>query len=229
MTSSEERSEGKEWRDETLDYYDQSNVEETPIEKFYPGRLRINNLGKVLQGRKFSRALDAGCGTGRFLSFLSSRADEVHSFDFSLNRLELFNSPNKVQADAEAIPYPDKSFDLILCSELIQHIRPEAVKKTISEMDRVLSEDGIIVAIFKNGENPLKSKPKNPITWFTRTDIQKLFNNFRVTFHGDRLMHDKLTFLLRKPYSQMFEKADSALSDKMLKFCDSLIAVCERK
>lgn len=47
-------------------------------------------------------------------------------------------------ADATSLPYQDNSFDVILIANAL-HVMPEP-KKALSEIDRVLREDGILIA-----------------------------------------------------------------------------------
>lgn len=54
--------------------------------------------------------------------------------DFGINNVEF------VTGVAEALPFPDASFDLIVCHTVIEHV--QNVDKSLTEMARVLSEGG---------------------------------------------------------------------------------------
>ncbi len=52
--------------------------------------------------------------------------------------------------------FPAYYFDFVLCNAVIQHIKPEIVKKvTLPELCRVLKRDGILQLMFKNGSGVL--------------------------------------------------------------------------
>ena len=89
--------------------------------------------------------LDVGTGTGsNLLSF--SKLGESHGVDIASQAIEFCKKrgiKNVVQCSAEKMAYPDKTFDVITCLDLLEHI-PNPVE-TLSEMRRVLKDNGSIV------------------------------------------------------------------------------------
>ena len=84
------------------------------------------------QGRVSDKILDTGCGTG-FVSQLYPNFD-VTGIDISDGMLA--QNPFKwVKAPAEAIPFPDNSFDFVICRSLLHHL--EVPAKGLAEMYRV--------------------------------------------------------------------------------------------
>ena len=90
------------------------------------------------------RLLDAGCGTGHHIAQLRKRGYEVAGVDASKEMLEhaRVNNPDSIilEADVEAIPLPDASFDIVLSVEVLRHLPRSA--QTISEMSRLLKPGG---------------------------------------------------------------------------------------
>jgi ubiquinone/menaquinone biosynthesis C-methylase UbiE len=88
-------------------------------------------------------ALDVGCGDGRLSALID--ADELTLADVSdvaLRRAARRLPAAQVVAltpDA-ALPLPDNAFDLVLCSETIEHIRD--IQLLLSEIRRVLRPGG---------------------------------------------------------------------------------------
>src|SRR5262245_7405038 len=95
----------------------------TPAERAAWDRI----LALVLPGRGGLDALDVGCGTG-FLSFeLAARGHRMTGVDFAPAMLvearrkatEARVSIRFEEADAEQLPFPSASFDLVMCRHLL--------------------------------------------------------------------------------------------------------------
>ncbi|HEX3151789.1 MAG TPA: class I SAM-dependent methyltransferase [Gemmataceae bacterium] len=91
------------------------------------------------------RLLDVGCGTGHHLAELRARGYEVAGIDGSTEMLEHARTLNPGtdirQADVDALPFPDNSFDFVLCVEVFRYLpKPSAA---IREMARVLKPGGV--------------------------------------------------------------------------------------
>jgi ubiquinone/menaquinone biosynthesis C-methylase UbiE len=91
------------------------------------------------------RILEVACGRGGFVRELSRSGADVTGCDFSLAALRVGweklralgngNSAALIQGDAQALPFADESFDLVVSCETIEHV-PD-VRKALREMWRV--------------------------------------------------------------------------------------------
>jgi SAM-dependent methyltransferase len=91
------------------------------------------------------RILEVACGRGGFVKELSRNGAHVTGCDFSLAALRVGleklralgngSSAAFVQGDAQALPFADESFDLVVSCETIEHV-PD-VRKALREMWRV--------------------------------------------------------------------------------------------
>jgi len=91
------------------------------------------------------RILEVACGRGGFVKELSRNGAHVTGCDFSLAALRVGQeklraqgngtSAALIQGDAQALPFADKSFDLVVSCETIEHV-PD-VRKALLEMWRV--------------------------------------------------------------------------------------------
>jgi len=89
--------------------------------------------------------LDIGTGTGsNLLSF--SKLGETHGVDIASQAIEFCRKrgiKNVTQCSAEKMTYANKTFDVIACLDLLEHI-PEPVEALL-EMRRVLKDNGRII------------------------------------------------------------------------------------
>lgn len=90
------------------------------------------------------KILDAGCGTGAALIYLSGFGD-VMGVDISDEALKFAKKRGKVlKADVSALPFKDKTFDVVICLDLLYH-KWVNVKQAVSEITRVLKPGGIFL------------------------------------------------------------------------------------
>lgn len=98
-----------------------------PIQRFL-----INNFLKTvflcLEGLTITSVLDAGCGEGFVLSEFKNRNIDcvLEGIDSSEQALragrELFPYLTMKKGDIYHLPYEDNSFDLVLCTEVMEHL-----------------------------------------------------------------------------------------------------------
>ena len=86
--------------------------------------------------------LDVGCGTGEYLSWAQSITNgEVHGCDLAEEycRRAGETAPNAIvrQCTASSLPYEDQSIDVVMCSEVIEHIPYEEQASVVAELLRV--------------------------------------------------------------------------------------------
>jgi SAM-dependent methyltransferase len=83
--------------------------------------------------------LDVGCGNGLFLRFLAGiegRFDQLHGTDRSQAALKLVQAATTA-ASIDALPFPDKSFHIATCLQVIEHLPVPVYAKGLSEICRV--------------------------------------------------------------------------------------------
>ncbi|MEM7307390.1 MAG: class I SAM-dependent methyltransferase [Planctomycetota bacterium] len=96
-----------------------------------------------------ARILDAPCGTGRLAAGLRPRASALVGLDVSRPMLAEARAAgvDAVQGDVRQLPFPDGSFDLVVCCRLLHHLAER------SELDAVVRElvrvsRGLVAASF---------------------------------------------------------------------------------
>lgn len=94
--------------------------------------------------KKQKRVLDVGCGIGK----LMSRAPEkIEGIDIDKEKVEVCKKAGLKARVGNALdlPYEDESFDGVHASHIIEHLTPRELHTALSEMDRVLEPDGLLI------------------------------------------------------------------------------------
>jgi ubiquinone biosynthesis O-methyltransferase len=115
-------------------------------EKYQEGRLRL--LNHFTEGLKNKKMLEIGCGMGGLSVILAKKGCDITALDFNLDYLEItklrasrYNlNLNLINSTAENLPFNDKSFDIILCYDVLEHTKDPY--KVIKEISRVLKPEG---------------------------------------------------------------------------------------
>jgi SAM-dependent methyltransferase len=82
--------------------------------------------------------LDVGCGMGMYVRAFRRFSDDVHGVDVDGEKLAEAGRelPNLCVSVAEALPYPDGVFDVVLSHEVIEHVTND--RQALAEAVRVL-------------------------------------------------------------------------------------------
>jgi len=104
---------------------------------------------ELLKTHPQEKILDIGCGTGVLLPDLQVLSPaEIYGADINLKNLDLakMGSPEShlLGADVFHLPFPDDSFDLVLCHYFL--LWTGYPSKALQEMVRVTAENGYVVA-----------------------------------------------------------------------------------
>ena len=68
--------------------------------------------------------LDVGCGDGRFLKLLASKYSRAIGIDYCFEPISRIQTPC-LQASATHLPFQSASFDLIVATEMLEHLPPD--------------------------------------------------------------------------------------------------------
>ncbi len=138
--------------------------------------------------------LDVGCGSGANSAMLAAKGHNLHGIDLSEAAIEKYRKQgfDGRSGDIESgLDYPDTSFDIVFCSEVIEHMTsPELL---VAEMNRVLKPGGLLVLSTPNsafwlyrlagllGYTVSELQHPKHFQFFSRRSLLKLLNgaNFR--------------------------------------------------
>ena len=118
-------------------------------------REKVLNLGRVASGES---VLDVGCGTGTLAIAAKKRVGAVgtvHGLDASIEMLaSAEKKARKAGVEvffksgvAEALPFPEAQFNLVLSSVMLHHLPQKARLQCAVEIRRVLKPEGRVLVV----------------------------------------------------------------------------------
>ena len=122
---------------------------------YYKEHIRYDCVIKSLPGRVNS-ALDLGCGDGYLSYLIAKKGIPVTSIDLSANRLEKFKTQadqlkiRQIEGDITNVDLPSESYDLVVSSEVIEHIRD--YQMVLKEAYRLLKKEGCFIVTVPNNQ-----------------------------------------------------------------------------
>ncbi len=149
---------------------------------------RIGHL-LALASARAQRALDIGARDGYISTRLADRAESVTALDLvepSLDHPRIAC----VQGDVTALQFPDESFDLVVCAEVLEHIPSPLLPRACAELERVAARDLLISVPYKQDLRVArctcvscgkKNPPWGHVNRFDERRLSSLFPQCRLT------------------------------------------------
>lgn len=127
------------------------------VDTFFVGKQLQKKTLELINLKKEGSLVDIGCGTGTLVLLLKEKypGAVISAVDPDKNVLVVARNKAKkknlhvnfLQSGGESLPFPDKSFDVVTSSLAFHHMPLEIKEKTVSEIKRVLKNDGIFYLI----------------------------------------------------------------------------------
>lgn len=155
---------------------------------------------------KIKRVLDLGCGAGRHCIFLGKNGFDVVGVDVSRSALrmatewvrkERLTNVAFVRGTMTSLPFNKRHFHAVIGVSVVHHAVKRDILKTVSEVHRILSRNGIFFANLVSVRDPRYGKglqvEKNTFRvseafeekrfeelhhYFTKREVSKLLANF---------------------------------------------------
>lgn len=111
---------------------------------------RVRKIIGMIPG-DVSSVLDVGVGGGYIYVELRKRKGlRCAGIDLSPDLVKRMNAPGVCVASASDIPFGDRQFDLVLAADILEHIKDESFKETVSELKRVSKKYILINSPYKD-------------------------------------------------------------------------------
>jgi len=178
---------------------------------------RIKNIVKsISQRQKIKKVLDAGCGEGHLLESIYNSAKDYEYYGVDITPVALDRTKLRCpfadikQADISETNYPNDFFDVVICSEVLEHVYN--FKLALNEFNRILKPGGILIITFPNeflwtisrfllGRKPIKAP--DHVNSFSPNKMKKYVNIRMASMRG---LPFRLPFFTSLGYLMKFEK-----------------------
>jgi len=184
-----------EWNEENeinaeLETYDDDHFEREPWQKDRMEKIIkfcLSNKPPLSKANnKPLKVLDVGAADGYLSDKLIKLGYDVIPLDLSptrLKRMKEIYGIDGVLGDIKNIPFPDKTFDIVIAAEILEHLNEIWIG--IKEIERVSKDDGLIVVSIPIGEEHDKFVLHK---WAIRkTDVEYLGRTDMVVFSLNRI------------------------------------------
>ena len=116
-------------------------------------------ISALLPDLKNKKILDLGCGKGMVGYLIRTQRDLTNSTLIGMDISESFLSFTKkhniydklIKRDlTKKLPFKDSSLDVVICSEVIEHMSKETGEKLLNEINRIIAKDGRVIITTPN-------------------------------------------------------------------------------
>jgi len=159
-------------------------------------KARSADLMKIIPNGCEGNVLDVGARDGWYSFLLADKFNKVIALDLQMPNIE-HPKIQCVKGDASNLNFDDGAFELVFCTEVLEHIPPQNLIKVCSEIERVSSKYIVIGVPFKQDIRVARTKcytcgKRNPPWGHVNSfDENKLFNLFpmcdvrKISFVGE--------------------------------------------
>lgn len=164
-----------------------------------------------------SSTLDVGCGDGTLLHSMDSGLLGV-GVDISYAALSLVKGGHRVLASSESLPFRESEFDLVMSTEVLEHLPPAVFEASCSELQRVAKRYVLISVPFH--EDLAKKQARCPrcshtyhihmhLRSFDLSNLESIFPSYRLRkyrFSGPlERMFPSWLLKIRRQYGRRWE------------------------
>ncbi len=129
-------------------------------------RRRVRTVVEYIAPQPGERILDCGCGRGFYLLFLGRLQPACALYGADMDptvlaqaRAHLPLTVRLLRSDALRLPFPDGTFDKVVCSEVLEHLPDDHAG--LRELRRVLKPAGVLAITVPNADYPFWWDPVN--------------------------------------------------------------------
>lgn len=145
-----------------------------------PYQLLIEYIIRKLLRYNFNLVADVGCGDGFLIYKFKKFKKCIEGYDFSSKAISLAKAlnPNISFYNHDITESPlKKKYDILILQDVIEHIDPFKLKRTIKNLYRSLNKGGRIFLIVPT---KIKKIPDKHYKHYNLEDIKEVFKNFEI-------------------------------------------------
>lgn len=187
------------WAQVPPDYY-QKRINKNFLQRYWHTQ-KILTLKKLLGRKSFKKILDDGCASGAMANEISkifpkAKITGIDVYDKAI-KFGKTNYPhiNLMVADAHKLPFKNKTFDLIVCYETIEHVVDPV--KVLQEIKRVLKSSGTAIVAMDSGNTTFRI-----VWWVWEKTAGKVWQNA----HLHPFRHQELEKVIKKAGLKIVKK-----------------------
>ncbi len=156
---------------------------------------------------KEKKALDLGCGEGRYALYLAKNGFDVTAIDFSsvaINKLKRIvdeqNLPIKSDVvDVSTYHFVPNSFELVVAVTIIDHLGKDVQEKVVNGIKCCLKKNGVAFIRVLTTEDPGYNKQSdNQVSetsggieyYFEKNELLNMFLDFQIIYYYEGTEHD---------------------------------------
>lgn len=172
------------------------------------------HIDRLLDGAPVARSLEIGCGYGRLTPVFARHSREHVAVDINADALALARTayPDHEfhEASADALPFPDRHFDVVVTWTVLQHVPPARIEAAVAEVLRVLAPGGTLLTCEETRLAGVQTARQH--TWHRREeDYARLFFPLRLQHAEEIAEMDRLPNLTSPGRIMVWRAPDSGL------------------
>lgn len=177
------------WNQVPVDYY-QNGISNNILQRlWHNGKLKAVTQLIEDSGVSPKKIIDVGCASGWFLSKLWEKYPKASHTGIDVYKpaieygQRVYNRLKLICVDGHNLPFKDKSFDLVTCTEVLEHVQDP--KKILLEIKRVLTPKGEAIIEMDSGNFLFR------IAWYWWTNLRRgVWRDSHIhTFNADVLQN----------------------------------------
>tara|TARA_R110002073_G_scaffold191088_1_gene349761 strand:+ start:1028 stop:1726 length:699 start_codon:yes stop_codon:yes gene_type:complete len=148
------------------------------------------------------RILDVGCGTGALLRYLQEYDyKNLEGLEISRRAVEVLSNHGITMHHAKLpdLPLPDNQFDVIIASQVLEHIIPR--QKFLRELRRLMKSEGsLIIFVPNNCLGPI-DEPSHVVK-FTKLSLEKVLSTYFSSVYVEDMKDENFEMPILFAYAQ---------------------------
>lgn len=180
-----------------------------------PSRTHAKRIAKwVYRNLDFESILDVGCARGWAVDYFKNLDKDAYGCDVSSIAVKHCRSKRGLQCRVGNIldlPYERNEFDVVLCTDVLEHIAEEDVERAVKGLRRVAKK--AIALRVASGYSQGVTGPKDKKGAYFKAKLQKVIPNLHLTMQpsdwwAEKFVNDNWLLVFRQGGTMVLVKRD---------------------